>query len=58
MKDTSEWIIVCFWGLIFAALVGIFGGIVAGDRLALQVALIMAIWIAVVALVKAKKGGL
>lgn len=58
MKDTSEWVIVCFLLLIFAALVGVFGGIVAGDVLALQVALVLAIIVAVTALLKAKKANL
>lgn len=58
MKDTSEWIIVCLLLLVFAVLVGFFGGLIAGDILALQVALVLSVIVAGIALWHAKKAGL
>jgi hypothetical protein len=58
MKDASEWLIVCFALLVFAILVGLFGGFVAGDLLALQVSLVLTVIVAIIALLKARKAKL
>ncbi len=54
MEETPLWVLVCMGILIFIALVGIFGGMIAGDLFALRVALFLCLIECTVILWKAK----
>lgn len=51
----QEWVIVCYFALIFAGVVGILGGILLDDKTGLAVALLIALGVGYYAVRRGQK---